>query len=247
MNAHKLSDVEFEVEVARRLVKTSISAKERGKDFNLTFQYLKNLLSQKVCAYSNELFAGCVGPGMLTLERLDNNVGYIMGNVVAVKHRYNNLRSDFDLDGLAKHIEVTKNRLKLEKSKPPVVVESNDNKSRRKTIELETAKIKSRQAVISGLVSNDKVLSDEDVQLVLTLTERIEKAKILIANIQICIDKSLRTEKVQMAYDNKAEIKRLENALISYDIINKGLQRFQNLSDLEIITLQKGLPLPPRV
>lgn len=246
MNAHKLSDVEFEIEVARRLVKTSVSAKERGKDFNLTFQYLKNLLSQKVCAYSNEPFAGGIGPGMLTLERLDNNVGYIMGNVIAVKHRYNSLRADFNLDGLTKHVEVTKSRLKLEKSKPPVVIESNDNKSRRKIIELETAKIKSRQAVIAGLVSNDKVLSTEDVRLVLTLTERIEKAKILITNVQLCIDKSLRKDKTQMAYDNKAEIKRLENALISYDIIIKGLQRFENLSDLEILTLQKGLPLNPR-
>lgn len=86
--------------INRRLDHTRASAKRRSKDFNLDFNYLKNILDQKVCAYSGESFNNSVEGEKLSLERFNNDIGYIKGNVIPVKKKYNTARSDLTLEEL---------------------------------------------------------------------------------------------------------------------------------------------------
>ena len=88
------------LKVKRRLEHTQASAKRRGKDFNLDFNYLVNILDQKVCAYSGEAFNNSIEDEKLSLERFNNDIGYIKGNVIPVKKKYNTMRSDWTLDEL---------------------------------------------------------------------------------------------------------------------------------------------------
>lgn len=79
---------------------TKRSAERRGLDFDLSLRDIENLCDQKYCAYSGEKFS--TGKKVkekekLTFERLDNNKGYVKGNVVPVKLKYNNLRGNLEL------------------------------------------------------------------------------------------------------------------------------------------------------
>lgn len=86
----------------RKLEQIRISAKRRGLDFNLSLRDVNNISSQKYCAYSGEKFQNkkAQHDDKLTYERVDNNKGYVRGNVVPVKMKYNTMRADHSLDDL---------------------------------------------------------------------------------------------------------------------------------------------------
>src|SRR5699024_11677600 len=84
----------------KRREHTKTSAKRRGKDFNLTSKYIANLLSQEFCAYSGERFDENSTQDKVSFERFNNDLGYVEGNVIPVKVKYNGLRADLYLDEL---------------------------------------------------------------------------------------------------------------------------------------------------
>src|SRR5699024_5483630 len=84
----------------KRREHTKTSAKRRGKDFNLTSKYIANLLSQEFCAYSGERFDENSTQDKVSFERFNNDLGYVEGNVIPVKVKYNGLRADLSLDEL---------------------------------------------------------------------------------------------------------------------------------------------------
>lgn len=60
------------------------SAAKRGKEMTLTLPHVEKLLAQTHCAYSGEKFENRKGE-YLSFERFNNDIGYIEGNVIAVK------------------------------------------------------------------------------------------------------------------------------------------------------------------
>lgn len=87
-----------EITIARYYVYKHKNATNRGLEFTLTFNDIRRLLSTKRCKYTGiELTKpegnGTPKPTDRTLERIDNTKGYVTGNVVAVCHAANQLKS----------------------------------------------------------------------------------------------------------------------------------------------------------
>lgn len=107
----KISDLT----IAKKIVNTASSAADRGIHFDLSFKRTKQLLNTKRCYYSNVILEK-EGPNQLTLERVDNNVGYIDSNVIACSKIYNSLKSNHPdimfiniAKGILKHQKKNKN------------------------------------------------------------------------------------------------------------------------------------------
>lgn len=101
-----MTDASFDLYVADKLRRKADNARERGIEFNMTFQSMKNILSAKKCHYTG-LPLTKPRPGLplrgsdLTIDRVNCDVGYVKGNVVACSHAANSLKSQVEKAGVA--------------------------------------------------------------------------------------------------------------------------------------------------
>lgn len=229
-----------QVIVARRLAKTFESAKSRGKEFNLTFEYLANVLAQTHCAYSGEEFSG-TGLDSLTLERWDNDKGYVIGNVIPVKEKYNSARGNYSIEKMEA----------LAKEKSARIVRGSDNKP--VTLAEETqAKIKLIEKNIEGIkirregriAALNSILSEEYLDearkvMIASLKARIEGAKAEIGRQEATLF-ALRDGR---SIKNATKLSKAEEQVRNYGIIVEALKRLEKRNWLDTKKLEKGLPL----
>jgi hypothetical protein len=71
-----------DLDAAKKLVQLQQSASHRNLPFNLTFRTVKRLLTQKKCYYTGVEFEPN-GNLSRSIDRVDTNLGYVEGNVVA--------------------------------------------------------------------------------------------------------------------------------------------------------------------
>jgi predicted nucleic acid-binding protein len=90
---------EDEIKMATKLISLYDSARDRGIECTLTFAELKRIYKRKTCYYT--------GINLYThqhhtpsLERIDNDKGYVSGNVALVSKTVNNLKNDLSLKHL---------------------------------------------------------------------------------------------------------------------------------------------------
>jgi hypothetical protein len=88
-----------DVEVAKKLVNIHSSAQSRNLEFNLTFEYVKKLLEYTTCYYTNVQFTED-GPNARSFDRVDNDKGYIVGNVVACTVDINGKKNNLSIDDI---------------------------------------------------------------------------------------------------------------------------------------------------
>ena len=86
-----------DVEVAKKLVNIHSSAQSRNLEFNLTFEYVKKLLEYNTCYYTNVIFTEDGGSAR-SFDRVDNDKGYVIGNVVACTIDINGKKNNLTLD-----------------------------------------------------------------------------------------------------------------------------------------------------
>lgn len=86
-----------DVEVAKKLVNIHSSAQSRNLEFNLTFEYVKKLLEYHTCYYTNVIFTEDGGSAR-SFDRVDNDKGYVIGNVVACTIDINGKKNNLTLD-----------------------------------------------------------------------------------------------------------------------------------------------------
>ena len=86
-----------DVEVAKKLVNIHSSAQSRNLEFNLTFDYVKKLLEYTTCYYTNIPFTED-GPNARSFDRVDNDKGYVIGNVVACTVDINGKKNNLSID-----------------------------------------------------------------------------------------------------------------------------------------------------
>lgn len=86
-----------DVEVAKKLVNIHSSAQSRNLEFNLTFDYVKKLLEYTTCYYTNIPFTED-GPNARSFDRVDNDKGYVVGNVVACTVDINGKKNNLSID-----------------------------------------------------------------------------------------------------------------------------------------------------
>lgn len=96
---------QWDLYVARKLNSKAKNAQDRGIDFTLTFQAMKNLLSSSKCYYTGVSLTKGFSEGTpkasdLTIDRIDCSRGYEKGNVVACCHAFNQMKSYVEKSGL---------------------------------------------------------------------------------------------------------------------------------------------------
>ena len=64
---------------------------------NLTFDYVKKLLEYTTCYYTNTPFTED-GPNARSFDRVDNEKGYVVGNVVACTVDINGKKNNLSID-----------------------------------------------------------------------------------------------------------------------------------------------------
>ena len=84
-----------DLQIAQRFVRKARQAKERGIFFDLSFTTFKRLLKRKTCYYTGVKFKDKPNDRLeLTIDRIDNRLGYVEGNVVACTRRINLAKAD---------------------------------------------------------------------------------------------------------------------------------------------------------
>lgn len=91
---------EFDLYVAKKMYEKQKNATQRGIEFKLTFQSMKNLYKAKRCYYTGIELTRTKGINPcatdLTIDRLDSSKGYVPGNVVAACHAANQFKGMFE-------------------------------------------------------------------------------------------------------------------------------------------------------
>ena len=90
-----------DLQIARKLVALYSSASDRNIEFDLPFQSLKNIFNAKRCYYTGVEFSNKPNhPLSRTIDRVDNNLGYIAGNVVACTKEFNGKKANLTKDDI---------------------------------------------------------------------------------------------------------------------------------------------------
>lgn len=85
-----------DLDIARKMVSVAQGADRRGKEFNLSFLSFKNMMKSQKCKLSGlpltrETF---------TVDRINNNLGYVKGNVCACHLSINQAKNNIESLGL---------------------------------------------------------------------------------------------------------------------------------------------------
>lgn len=94
-----------DLQIAKKIVRTSESAKDRGYKFNISFRKMKQLMTRKTCFYTGVTFDE--KDNKRSIDRVDNEIGYIDSNVVVCTIKINNLKNDLtikEINGLYKKV-----------------------------------------------------------------------------------------------------------------------------------------------
>lgn len=92
----------IEERAARKWLSLRDSARDRGLEFNLSLLSLVNLYGAKRCFYTGvELRLQKGHDNSLTLDRVDNNLGYVRGNVVACSQRFNSRKGEITAEDVS--------------------------------------------------------------------------------------------------------------------------------------------------
>jgi hypothetical protein len=101
-----MATVEFELKVMSKYKSKRNDARNRGLDFDLSFQSVKNLMLAKRCAYTGITLTDPIDGSPVrgsdrTIDRVDASKGYVRGNVVACCHAINHMKGQVEcsLDG----------------------------------------------------------------------------------------------------------------------------------------------------
>lgn len=99
------NNAEFDLYVCKKMQSKAQNAKERGVEFNLSFQAMKNILRAKHCYYTGVLLTKPrqgkpLRASDITIERVDPSLGYVIGNCVAACYAANNIKSQLESAGL---------------------------------------------------------------------------------------------------------------------------------------------------
>ena len=84
-----------DLDLAKKYVAKAASAGARGLEFSLSFVTYRRLMARKTCAYTGLPFKE-KGEQKRTLERIDNKLGYVEGNVIPVIHAANQIKSKWE-------------------------------------------------------------------------------------------------------------------------------------------------------
>ena len=92
-----MNNIELEEKAIRKWQGLKGNAEKRGLEFSLSVADVRKLIVKKRCYYTNKLL---VRGENFSIDRLDNELGYIKGNVVVCDVRINQLKSNLSIKDL---------------------------------------------------------------------------------------------------------------------------------------------------
>ncbi|QFR55975.1 putative anti-sigma cofactor [Serratia phage Muldoon] len=257
-----------DTEVWAKIAQIKKSAKKRGKEFNLTFEYVRNLMMQTHCAYSGLPFTNKKGENM-SFERWDNQFGYVCGNVIPVMVKYNAFRGDKELETLLidRHHDRIESSFAMNNSFTELIHQQ------KKMIAACKASITVRQKKINGATKNMNNAIEKQKRRIASLEgwaedkrgpalERIAGAEKSIVEHRLAIariNKEIDDFQEQIARaltiiftlksNPKIALSRRQaaNRLKKYDIIIPRIERLFQASDAERFNLERGLPMDTKL
>lgn len=82
------------------------NAKRLGHEFSLSFEQFKALFENNLRYYTKEKMTVSFGvtqqPNDITIDRVNNHIGYVQGNVVACTYAFNKYKAQFEINKHAK-------------------------------------------------------------------------------------------------------------------------------------------------
>ena len=88
-----------DMKICAKMMNLIKSANNRGIKINLSFQALKEVLESDICYFTGELLNRIENDDMQhTIDRLDNDKGYVDGNIVACSRYFNEIKKNLTLD-----------------------------------------------------------------------------------------------------------------------------------------------------
>ncbi len=93
-----------DLNIARKLIQIKDNADKRNIKFNLSFSKLKREMQRKRCYFTGRTFENIREGGkpqnILTIDRIDNDKGYVDSNIVACTSSVNSLKGDLTIEEL---------------------------------------------------------------------------------------------------------------------------------------------------
>ena len=99
-----------DLKIAKKMVRTSSSARDRGIPFKISYKKMKQLMTRKTCYYTGVVFDK---ENPRSIDRVDNDKGYVDSNVVACTIAINGFKSNFtvkEIKGLNSKIQLFLNK-----------------------------------------------------------------------------------------------------------------------------------------
>jgi hypothetical protein len=122
-----------DLEVAKKMIKIFQSAVDRKLEFDLSFTTVKKLLQEPKCYYTGKKFEEN-GVYARSFDRVDSDLGYIEGNVVACTVDINSKKSNLtfeEIETLYKVLSESQTKEVQDKIEPEI--ELNENQDEVKT------------------------------------------------------------------------------------------------------------------
>lgn len=248
------------VELAQNYVAKATNAKKRNKEFTLSLISYANIKNQKFCAYSGIEFNDSTN--IMSLERINNDVGYVDGNVIPVLYTLNNIRGDLDLQNIKLRI------LYIEEKLNKILSSSNKQIQKRvfnKKLYTKYMNLYKMNKILSGKIAKSQQIVEEKSEQIRVMKlnkkqilhlntvvenskNKIIKLKNQIKDNERCLNRfynnaPLKISKIDKNKVDFKETQKIKCLINNLKMVEIGLTKFENLSNSDIQKLKLGLPL----
>lgn len=108
-----------DLKIAQKYVNKINNCKQSKTTFSLTFYEFKRLITSKRCKYTGVFLTSNHGgnpqPTDVTIDRVNNDIGYVTGNVVACCHGYNQFKGIIENPNNIISFKMLESALKVQK------------------------------------------------------------------------------------------------------------------------------------
>lgn len=102
-------ELDNELKIANKYKNLYNSAKTRNIDFNITISELKKIYKRKICPYTKVKFIEEDNHDFSkTIDRIDNNKGYVSGNIIVCAKSINTIKSNLTIEEIENIYKITK-------------------------------------------------------------------------------------------------------------------------------------------
>lgn len=251
------------IDIAQCMVTKKASSERRKIAFNLSFLTMLNLKKQKRCFYTGLLLDGKTPQTTFSLERIDNNIGYVDGNVIVCSQFANSVRADAkmeDIPAILTKMEARRDFYIHELNTMGYDPETNSQTGLKPKIPAHLVehyflkvtnlhnlkkKIDDRKTTYNNHVTKGNIIQKGFLVNYGKLIEAYRQQTIGMGRFIESIDlNKTENERKKLHFDNiKYKVQSLQERIDTLDKVYKGLRLISQGGDLTKTALRLGLPI----